>query len=104
MVSTVTLVLLHTEALLGVRASPCVLQMVSCNLFWFTERMTQLSIIPQHHITLYCECGNDKTFSVQDLLDRLRPDTTVHQVADRARCMECGRLGNIEFRLFWRCG
>jgi hypothetical protein len=48
--------------------------------------MTQLQLINKHHISLYCECGHDKTFSVQDLLDRLRPDTTVHQVADRARC------------------
>ena len=78
--------------------------MVSCNLFWFTERMTQLSIIPQHHISLYCECGHDSAFSVQDLLERLRPDTTVHQVADRARCTECGRKGDKDLRLFWKCG
>ena len=104
MVSTVTLVLLHTEASLGVWAFLCVLRMVSCNLFWFTVRMTQLSIIPQHHITLYCECGHDKTFSVQDLLDRLRPDTTVHEVADRARCTHCRRQGDKHVRLFWKYG
>jgi len=66
--------------------------------------MTQLSIISQHHISLFCECGNDKAFSVKELLDRLRPDITVHQVADRARCKECMLLGNKDLRLFWKCG
>ena len=66
--------------------------------------MTQLSIISQHHISLFCECGNDKAFSVKELLDHLRPDATVQQLVDRARCNECGRKGDKDVRLFWKCG
>ena len=70
----------------------------------FSNRMTQLQLINKHHISLYCECGHDKTFSVQELLEGLRPDTTVNQVADKARCTVCGRKGDKEFRLYWKCG
>ena len=66
--------------------------------------MTKLNLINKHHISLFCQCGHDSAFSVQELLERLRPDTTVNQVADKARCTVCGRKGNKEFRLYWKCG
>ncbi len=66
--------------------------------------VTQLYLINKHHISLFCQCGHDSAFSVQELLKRLRPDTTVNQVADKARCTVCGRKGNKEFRLYWKCG
>jgi len=36
---------------------------------------------------------------VQELLEGLQPDTTVNQVADKARCTVFGRMGDNEFRL-----
>ena len=66
--------------------------------------MTKLNLINKHHISLFCQCGHDSAFSVQELLKRLQPDTTVNQVADKARCKVCGRKGNKEFRLYWKCG
>ena len=65
--------------------------------------MTQLHLIDKHHISLFCQCGHDSAFSVLELLERLRPDTTVNQVANKARCTVCGRKGNKEFRLYWKC-
>ena len=52
--------------------------------------MTQLHLINKHHISLFCPCGHDSAFSVQELLKRLRPETTVNQVADRpdAQCVD----------------
>ena len=55
--------------------------------------MTQLHLINKHHISLFCQCGHDSAFSVQELLKRLQPDTTVNQVADKARCTVCVRKG-----------
>ena len=59
--------------------------------------MTQLHLIHKHHISLFRKCGHDGGFSAQELLERLQPETTANQVADKARCTVCGRKGNKEF-------
>ena len=69
-----------------------------------SDSATQLHLVDKHHISLFCQCGNDKTFSIKELLARVQPDTTVNQVAEKARCTACGRKGDKEFRLFWKCG
>ena len=61
--------------------------------------MTQLHPINKYHISLFCQCVHDGTFSVQELFERLRPDTTVYQVADKARYTVCGLKFSKEFRL-----
>ena len=66
--------------------------------------MTQLHLINKHHIRLFCQCCHASAFSVEELLKRLRPDTTVNQVADKAQRTVCGRTGKKEFRLHWKCG
>ena len=45
--------------------------------------MIQLHLINKHHISLFCKCGHDSACSVEELLKRLRPDTTVNQVAEK---------------------
>jgi hypothetical protein len=71
---------------------------------WLDMQMTTLLTIKQHHMSLHCGCGHSAMVSVQELLDRLKPETTVHQVAHRARCKKCGRKGCMDFRLHWKCG
>ena len=66
--------------------------------------MTTLQTVQQHHISFHCDCGHGALVSVKELLDRLKPDTTVHQVADNARCTKCGTKGRKDFRLHWKCG
>jgi hypothetical protein len=39
--------------------------------------MTQLHRINKHQISLLCDCGHDRAFSIKELLDRLSSDTTV---------------------------
>ena len=65
--------------------------------------MTQLHLINKHHISLFYQCGHDSAFSVQELLKRLQPDTTVNQVADKANAQyvdarvtkSLGCIGNV---------
>ena len=66
-----------------------------------TVRMTTLSSITQNHLSLECECGHASLLPVSQLLETLPPDTTVHQVADRARCSRCKRKGFIEVRIVY---
>ena len=65
--------------------------------------MTTLLTIKHHHMFLHCDCGNNAMFSVQELLDRLKPENTVHQVANRARCKRYDSKGYMDFRLHWKC-
>jgi len=67
-------------------------------------QMTTLLTIKQHHMSLHCGCGHSAMVSVKELLDRLKPETTVHQVANRAKCKKCGSKGCMDFRLHWKCG
>ena len=55
-------------------------------------------------MSLHCDCGHSAMVSVKELLDRLKPETTVHQVANRAKCKKCGSKGYMDFRLHWKCG
>ena len=55
--------------------------------------MTELHLINKHQISLFCQCSHESAFSVEELLEGLQPDTTVNQVADKARCTVCGRKG-----------
>ena len=66
--------------------------------------MTQLSQITKHHISLHCDCGHGSMVSVEELLKQQPPETTVQQVAGKARCTKCGRKGHLDFRLHWKCG
>jgi hypothetical protein len=52
-------------------------------------QMTTLLTIKQHHMSLHCGCGHSAMVSVKELLDRLKPETTVRQVASRAKCKKC---------------
>ena len=63
--------------------------------------VTTLSSITQNHLSLECECGHASLLPVSKLLETLPPDTTVHQVADRARCSRCKRKGFITMRIVY---
>ena len=63
--------------------------------------VTTLSSITQNHLSLECECGHSSLLPVSQLLETLLPETTVHQVADRARCSRCKRTGFIEMRIVY---
>ena len=63
--------------------------------------VTTLSSITQNHLSLECECGHSSLLPVSQLLETLLPETTVHQVADRARCSRCKRKGFIEMRIVY---
>ena len=65
--------------------------------------MTQLQTIQHNHMSLECVCGHGSMISVADLLKTLKPETTIHQVAENARCRSCGRKGAIDFRLHYVC-
>ena len=73
-----------------------------CDSLWRTTQkrplVTTLSSITQNHLSLECECGHASLLPVSKLLETLPPDTTVHQVADRARCSRCKRKGFIGLR------
>ena len=63
--------------------------------------MTTLSSITQNHLSLECECGHASLMPVSQLLETIPPDTTVHQVANRARCSRCKRKGFITMRIVY---
>lgn len=65
--------------------------------------MTKLETISNNHISLECICGHGSMISISDLLKKLRPDITIHQVAGNARCKSCGRRGATDFRLHYVC-
>jgi len=46
--------------------------------------MTQLETIKLNHMSLECACGHGSMISVAELLKKLKPETTIYQVAGNA--------------------
>jgi hypothetical protein len=65
--------------------------------------MTELHTISTNHISLECRCGHRSMLSISNLLMKVRPTMTVHQLASKDRCKQCGALGTVDFRLHWVC-
>ena len=63
----------------------------------------QLHTVQHHHISLHL-CGHGALISVKSLLETLPPETTVHTVAAKAKCTQCGSKGGKDFQLHWKCG
>ena len=65
--------------------------------------MTALRTIKNNHMSLFCACGHSSMVAVKELLKTLKPETTIYQVADRARCTRCGQKSYKDFRLHFVC-
>ena len=65
--------------------------------------MTTLITVQHNHMSLFCDCGHSGMLALKDLLKTLDPQTTIYQVADRARCIRCGQKGYKDFRLHFVC-
>ena len=65
--------------------------------------MTKLETVKHNHMSLECVCGHRSMVSIGKLLEKLKPEITIHQVAGNARCRSCGRKGATEFRLHYVC-
>ena len=65
--------------------------------------MTQLQTISHNQISLECCCGHRKLVSVKELMERLSPNTTIYEVARKAKCSHCGTKGVSDFRLLYVC-
>ena len=63
--------------------------------------MTQLASISNNHIALMCGCGHWKNVPVVDLIATHGREITVKEVVSRARCVECGKKGNLEYRIIY---
>jgi len=65
--------------------------------------MTKLQTIQHNHMSLFRDCGHSGMVAVKELLKTLDPQTTIYQVADRARCTRCSQKGYKDFRLHFVC-
>ena len=64
--------------------------------------VTTLGTIQSNHLSLTCgACGHNALVALAGLLETLPPDTTVHQVVERARCSRCKRKGFTEMRIVY---
>jgi hypothetical protein len=59
--------------------------------------MTQLADITGHSLSLECSCGHAALLSVDRLLERLPPTTTLAHIVAEARCKACGCKGQVLF-------
>jgi len=66
--------------------------------------MTTLDQLRRNHISIECKCGYSVLLPITDLLDYVKPETTLEQVSQIARCSRCKRKGEIDFRLHYVCG
>jgi len=66
--------------------------------------VTQLQTISHNHISFECRCGHRKLLSVKELMEKLSPTSTVHEVVARAKCSHCKIRGVSDFRLLYVCG
>ena len=57
--------------------------------------ITKLSTIPQRQFGITCGlCKHHKLLEVANLIEVVGGDTTAHEVRQRARCNNCGVMGN----------
>ena len=54
-------------------------------------------------MSLQCRCGHSKLVSVQELIRRLSPTSTIYDVARKAKCSHCETKGAVDFRLHYVC-
>ena len=66
--------------------------------------MTALDQLRKNHISIECVCGYSVLLPITDLLNYVKPETTLEQVSHIARCTRCKRKGEIDFRLHYVCG
>ena len=66
--------------------------------------MTTLDQLRRNHISIECVCGYSVLLPITDLLNYVRPETTLEQVSQIARCSVCKLKGEIDFRLHYVCG
>lgn len=66
---------------------------------------TQLRVIPQHHIHIECRfCKHTADLAVKVLLEKYDGSTTVSDIVRKARCKNCNRKSEPDFRLIWKIG
>ena len=66
--------------------------------------MTTLDQIRRNHISIECKCGYSVLLKITDLLNYVKPETTLERVSHIARCTRCQPKGEIDFRLHYVCG
>ena len=66
--------------------------------------MTTLDQLRKNHISIECKCGYSALLPITELLNYVKPETTLEQVSHIARCTRCQRKGEIDFRLHYVCG
>ena len=72
-------------------------------LHWCGCLMTTLDQLRKNHISIECKCGYSVLLPITDLLNHVRPETTLERVSQIARCSRCKRKGEIDFRLHYVC-
>ncbi len=67
-------------------------------------RMTRLTEISDHRISLECQCGHHALLSVAELLERM-PEGSVGDAVARTVCAECGERGRVlQMRIVYAVG
>ena len=65
-----------------------------------SDRMTKLSTIPQHQLSITCGlCKHHTMLEVANLIAVVGGDTTAHEVRQRARCNNCGVKGKNTYQI-----
>lgn len=60
--------------------------------------MTRLASISNNHLAFECKaCGHNSMIAVEDLIQKLGRETTVHQVVPKVRCNQCNVKGQATF-------
>ena len=65
--------------------------------------MKTLDQLRKNHISIECKYGYSVLLPITDLLNYVRPETTLEQVSHIARCTRRQRKGEIDFRLHYVC-
>ena len=66
-------------------------------------RMTQLKMIPDHHMSITCGlCKHHSMLEVANLILVVGEDATVHDVRKKFRCKQCNVKGENTFQIIYK--
>ena len=64
---------------------------------------TLLKAITQNHLSFTCHrCNYTGLIAVKDLIETVGGDISVHEVARKAKCSECGAKGMRDLRIVYK--